>query len=149
MATETDCGDKGEQLRLSLLIRYFNKVPLPAMQLVPTTSMPVSHGPGAKFLTRAQMNLHYVQCHLDNQGASTLIVDLVIKSNHNTKIFAEVIGKIRINYFSSKNHRKIFGVKIQIDPDFFFRQIELIFGGNIQIQEFFFRNLNFRAIFFS
>ena len=93
MATETDCGDKGEQLRLSLLIRYFNKVPLPAMQLVPTTSMPVSHGPGAKFLTRAQMNLHYVQCHLDNQGASTLIVDLVIKSNHNTKIFAEVIGK--------------------------------------------------------
>ena len=94
MATETDCGDKGEQLRLSLLIRYFNKVPLPAMQLVPTTSMPVSHGPGAKFLTRAQMNLHYVQCHLDNQGASTLIVDLVIKSNHNTKIFAEVIGNL-------------------------------------------------------
>ena len=94
MATETDCGDKGEQLRLSLLIRYFNKVPLPAMQLVPTTSMTVSHGPGAKFLTRAQMNLHYVQCHLDNQGASTLIVDLVIKSNHNTKIFAEVIGNL-------------------------------------------------------
>ena len=93
MATETDCGDKGEQLRLSLLIRYFNKVPLPAMQnlQLATTSLPVSHGPGAKFLTRAQMNLHYVQCHLDNQGASTLIVDLVIKSNHNTKIFAEVI----------------------------------------------------------
>ena len=93
MATETDCGDKGDQLRLSLLIRYFNKVPLPAMQnlQLATTSLPVSHGPGAKFLTRAQMNLHYVQCHLDNQGASKLIVDLVIKSNHNTKIFAEVI----------------------------------------------------------
>ena len=31
MAVETDCGDKGDQLRLSLLIRYFTKVPLPAM----------------------------------------------------------------------------------------------------------------------
>ena len=53
---------------------------------VPTTSMPVSHGPGAKFLSRAQMNLHLVQCHLDHQGASKLIVDLVIKSSNNTKI---------------------------------------------------------------
>ena len=58
---------------------------------VPTTSMPVSHGPGAKFLSRAQMNLHLVQCHLDHQGASKLIVDLVIKSSNNTKIFAEVV----------------------------------------------------------
>ena len=37
------------------------------------------------------MNLHSVQCHLDNQGASILIVDLVIKSSNNSKIFAEVI----------------------------------------------------------
>ena len=70
MAVDCDCGEHGEQLRLSLLIRYFNKVPLAAMQIVPTTSVPVSHGPGAKFLVRAQMNLHYVQCHLDNQGAA-------------------------------------------------------------------------------
>ena len=91
MAVDCECGDNGEQLRLSLLIRYFNKVPLPAMQIVPTTSVPVSHGPGAKFLVRAQMNLHYVQCHLDNQGAASLIVDLVIKSATNSKIFAEVI----------------------------------------------------------
>ena len=92
MAVETDCGDKGDQLRLSLLVRYFTKVPLPAMSSqVPTTTMPVSHGPGAKFLSRAQMNLHLVQCHLDHQGASDLIVDLVIKSSNNTKIFAEVV----------------------------------------------------------
>ena len=91
MAVDCDCGEHGEQLRLSLLIRYFNKVPLAAMQIVPTTSVPVSHGPGAKFLVRAQMNLHYVQCHLDNQGAASLIVDLVIKSATNSKIFAEVI----------------------------------------------------------
>merc|ERR1719510_614670 len=37
------------------------------------------------------MNLHLVQCHLDHQGASKLIVDLVIKSSNNTKIFAEVV----------------------------------------------------------
>ena len=91
MAVETDCGDKGDQLRISLLVRYFMKVPLPPMQIVQATSMPVSHGPGAKFLSRAQMNLHFVQCHLDHQGASKLIVDLVIKSSHNTKIFVEVI----------------------------------------------------------
>jgi inositol 1,4,5-triphosphate receptor type 1 len=91
MATETDCGEKGEQLRLGLLLRYFNKVPLPAMHCGPAGSLPVSHGPGAKFLIRAQMNLHFVQCHLDNQGASTLIVDLVIKSATNVKIFTEVI----------------------------------------------------------
>lgn len=91
MSVDTECGDKGELLRHALLLRYFNKVPLPPMQIVPTTSVPVSHGPGAKFLNRAQMNLHFVQCHLDNQGASILIVDLVIKSAHNTKIFTEVI----------------------------------------------------------
>lgn len=91
MAVETDCGDKGNILRNALLKRYFIKVPLPPMQIVPTTSMPVSHGPGSKFLSRAQTNLHFVQCHLDNQGASKLIVDLVIKSSNNTRIFAEVV----------------------------------------------------------
>ena len=34
---------------------------------------------------------HRHQCHLDHQGASDLIVDLVIKSSNNTKIFAEVV----------------------------------------------------------
>ena len=77
MAVSFDCGDNGETLRMNLLVRYFNKVPLTAMKtIVPTTSVPVSHGPGAKFLVRAQMNLHHVQCHLDNQGAASLIVDL-------------------------------------------------------------------------
>ena len=61
---------QGDNLRGSLLIRYFDKLPLPAMQCVPTASDPVSHGPGSKFLKRAQMLLHNVQCHLDNQGAS-------------------------------------------------------------------------------
>ena len=54
------------------------------------SSNAISHGPGAKFLMRAQMCLHDVQCHLDHQGASTLLVDLVIKSATMPKIFSEV-----------------------------------------------------------
>ena len=53
--------------------------------------LPISHGPGSKFLTRAQMNLHAVQCHLDSQGSSSLIVDLVIKSAASSRIFTEVV----------------------------------------------------------
>ena len=46
--------------------------------------------PGSRFLDRAQMTLYAVQNHLDVQGASTLIVHLVIKSAHMSKIFHEV-----------------------------------------------------------
>ena len=48
---------------------------------------------GSRFLERAQMTLHAVQCHLDIQGASALIVHLVIKSANTAKIFHEVISK--------------------------------------------------------
>ena len=89
---------QGDALRMSLLIRYFAKVPLQPMQVVPTQSLPVSHGPGSKFLMRAQMSLHDVQCHLDNQGASKLIVDLVIKSANMPKIFSEVKGRLLCTY---------------------------------------------------
>ena len=72
--------------------RYFGRIPLPPMQCSPAQAvLPISHGPGSKFLTRAQMNLHSVQCHLDNQGASNLIVELVIKSAASPRIFSEVV----------------------------------------------------------
>ena len=66
--------------------RYFGKLPLPPMQCVPTQSVPLSHGPGSKFLSRARLTLHAIQCHLDNQGSSKLIVDLVIKSSTNSQV---------------------------------------------------------------
>eukprot|EP00092_Neocalanus_flemingeri_P012650 GFUD01013633.1.p1 GENE.GFUD01013633.1~~GFUD01013633.1.p1 ORF type:complete len:2696 (-),score=487.89 GFUD01013633.1:214-8301(-) len=91
MSADTEYGDKGDALRSSLLYRYFGKIPLPPMQCVVAASLPVSHGPGSKFLIRAQMNLHAVQCHLDNQGSSNLIVDLVIKSASSSRIFTEVV----------------------------------------------------------
>lgn len=37
------------------------------------------------------MTLHDVQCHLDNQGVSTLIVDIVIKCAMMPKIFSEIV----------------------------------------------------------
>jgi len=43
-------------------------------------------GPGNIFLSRAMMTLSEVQCHLDRQGASNLVVELVIQ-NPNQNIF--------------------------------------------------------------
>ena len=107
MAVDPEYGDKGDSLRVSLLIRYFSKFPLPPMQVGPsannllTSSSPnpsapkmaalnPGGGPDVKFIMRAQLTLHDVQCHLDDQGASALLVDLVIKSEFIPKIFAEV-----------------------------------------------------------
>ncbi len=100
MAVDPEYGEKGDTLRISLLIRYLGKFPLPqnpraaavaaaAAQLASPVS--THHGPGSKFLVRAQMSLHEVQCHLDIQGASKLIVDLVIKSANMPKIFSEAV----------------------------------------------------------
>ncbi|XP_023342605.1 inositol 1,4,5-trisphosphate receptor, partial [Eurytemora carolleeae] len=96
MSSDSEYGDKGDLLRTSLLNRYFGKIPLPPMQCNNNLHLPASfsHGPGSKKLLRAQMNLHQVQCHLDNQGSSSLIVDLVIKSGKSTsspRIFTEVV----------------------------------------------------------
>ena len=90
---------QGDVLRLSLLRRYFGKSLLPPMECLSTT-LPVEHGPGAKYIGRAQMSLHAIQCHLDNQGASKLIVDLVVNSSTNNKVFTEVNQKKSFSYLS-------------------------------------------------
>ncbi|XP_035787416.1 inositol 1,4,5-trisphosphate receptor-like isoform X2 [Anopheles albimanus] len=51
----------------------------------------VSHGPGAKYLFRAGRTLHEVQNHLDKEGASDLVIELVIKSINSPSIFVEAI----------------------------------------------------------
>jgi len=45
----------------------------------------------AKMLSRAGRTLHDVQTHLDREGASDLVVELVIKSVHSPSIFVEVV----------------------------------------------------------
>lgn len=93
MSADSEYGDKGDTLRHSLLDRYFGRIPLPPMQTAQALApvLPTCHGPGSKFLARAQMTLHAVQCHLDTQGSSSLIVDLVIKSASSPRIFTEVV----------------------------------------------------------
>merc|ERR1719317_1725920 len=93
MSADSEYGDKGDTLRHSLLDRYFGRIPLPPMQTAQALApaLPTCHGPGSKFLARAQMTLHAVQCHLDSQGSSSLIVDLVIKSAASPRIFTEVV----------------------------------------------------------
>lgn len=45
----------------------------------------------AKMLSRAGRTLHDVQTHLDREGASDLVVELMIKSVHSPSIFVEVV----------------------------------------------------------
>ena len=47
-------------------------------------------GPGTVILSRAMMTLSEVQCHLDRQGASNLVVELVIQ-NPNQNIFLKSV----------------------------------------------------------
>lgn len=45
----------------------------------------------AKFLSRAGLTLHEVQCHLDHEGASDLVIELVVNSVTSPSIFEEAI----------------------------------------------------------
>ncbi|XP_046984326.1 inositol 1,4,5-trisphosphate receptor [Schistocerca americana] len=90
MAIDPEYGEKGDSLRASLLNRYFEGAKRDPVE--PSTKRPpVTHGPGAKMLSRAGMTLHEVQCHLDREGASDLVVELVIKSVHSPSIFVEAV----------------------------------------------------------
>ncbi|KAL1130070.1 hypothetical protein AAG570_013013 [Ranatra chinensis] len=95
MAIDLEYGEKGDVLRNSLLARYFGKHILLKKEtsvvelVIPSQSPLLTHGPGAKLLSRAGRTLHEVQCHLDREGASDLVVELVIKSVHSPSIFVE------------------------------------------------------------
>lgn len=58
---------------------------------IPQSSTAVTHGPGAKYLLRAGRTLHDVQSHLDREGASDLVVELVIRSVSSPSIFVEAV----------------------------------------------------------
>lgn len=45
----------------------------------------------AKLLSRAGRTLHEIQSHLDREGASNLVVELVINSIHSSNIFVEAV----------------------------------------------------------
>ncbi|KRT78522.1 ion channel, partial [Oryctes borbonicus] len=94
MAIDPDYGEKGDALRNSLLTRYFGKSFVQKHETIDVNSRKyssITHGPGAKILSRAGRSLHEVQTHLDKEGASNLVVELVIKSVHSSSIFEEAI----------------------------------------------------------
>lgn len=45
----------------------------------------------AKYLSRAALTLHEVQCQLDHDGASDLVIELVVKSVNSPSIFEEAV----------------------------------------------------------
>ncbi|XP_018312040.1 inositol 1,4,5-trisphosphate receptor isoform X2 [Mycetomoellerius zeteki] len=86
--------EPGDALRNNLLTRYFGKSFIQNPENVDigvSRSATITHGPGAKILSRAGRTLHDVQTHLDHEGASDLVVELVIKSVHSPSIFVEVV----------------------------------------------------------
>ncbi|XP_076759866.1 inositol 1,4,5-trisphosphate receptor-like isoform X7 [Xylocopa sonorina] len=86
--------ERGDALRHNLLTRYFGKSFIQKPETVEigvSHAAPVTHGPGAKLLSRAGRTLHEIQSHLDREGASDLVVELVIKSVHSPSIFVEAI----------------------------------------------------------
>ncbi|KAG8253159.1 hypothetical protein J6590_040819 [Homalodisca vitripennis] len=86
---------QGDVLRNSLLTRYFGKSFIQKRDNVElgvaSQRSLVTHGPGAKLLSRAGRSLHEVQSHLDREGASDLVVELVIRSVHSPSIFVEAV----------------------------------------------------------
>ncbi|CAG5037493.1 unnamed protein product [Parnassius apollo] len=91
MAVDPEYGEKGNQLRNKLLSQYFvNRKSEPKIQ-PPQPSLTVTHGPGAKVLLRTGQTLAAVQAHLDREGASDLVVELVINSTNRPAIFLEAI----------------------------------------------------------
>ncbi|XP_078000812.1 inositol 1,4,5-trisphosphate receptor-like isoform X2 [Glandiceps talaboti] len=86
---------RGENLRQSLLFRYYGKShPRYRRESVSTTVQQkpgiVNHGPGSVVLRRADMTLAEVQCQLDQQGASDLVIDLIMR-NTNHRVFLESV----------------------------------------------------------
>lgn len=81
-----------------MLLRYFGKVQNKRDSIVngkqpvipPSASTPITHGPGGVILSRAEMTLAEVQCHLDEEGASNLVVELIMK-NPSHAIFLESV----------------------------------------------------------
>ncbi|XP_065219577.1 inositol 1,4,5-trisphosphate receptor [Planococcus citri] len=95
MTVDSEYGEKGDHLRNSLLVRYFGKsmsVRQTPVDVGPQKNTIIFHGPGARLLNRAGLTLHEVQCHLDSEGASDLVVELVINSVNSPSIFTEAVS---------------------------------------------------------
>ncbi|KAI0235730.1 Inositol 1,4,5-trisphosphate receptor type 1 [Lamellibrachia satsuma] len=91
MTLDTDFGETGNQLRMSLLTYYCGGS---HPQLPQRGATPSQHpgqqgsGTGSRLVDRANMNVCEVQCHLHREGATDLVVDLILNSD---AVFLETI----------------------------------------------------------
>ncbi|XP_078678588.1 inositol 1,4,5-trisphosphate receptor-like isoform X5 [Branchiostoma floridae x Branchiostoma belcheri] len=97
---QIDDAKRGDKLRSSLLTRYYGKQHPRADRNRKESGSPnaqppqrpsvANPAPGAQMVGRAEMSLAEVQCHLDREGASLLVTDLVINSTSN-RVFEEAV----------------------------------------------------------
>uniref|UniRef100_A0AAR2LSP9 Inositol 1,4,5-trisphosphate receptor n=1 Tax=Pygocentrus nattereri TaxID=42514 RepID=A0AAR2LSP9_PYGNA len=96
MTKDRGYGEKGEALRQLLVNRYYGNFRTGGRRDSLTTFSnsaltpvaPNKNQPGA--LSRAEMSLTEVQCHLDREGASDLVIDLIMNTNSD-RVFNESI----------------------------------------------------------
>uniref|UniRef100_A0A673C873 Inositol 1,4,5-trisphosphate receptor, type 1b n=1 Tax=Sphaeramia orbicularis TaxID=375764 RepID=A0A673C873_9TELE len=87
MTKDRGYGEKGEALRQILVNRYYGNVkPGQRRDSLTTFSNVVSSGIGG----RGELSLADVQCHLDKEGASDLVIDLIMNATSD-RIFQESI----------------------------------------------------------
>ncbi|XP_062441643.1 inositol 1,4,5-trisphosphate receptor type 1 [Rhea pennata] len=103
MTKDRGYGEKGEALRQVLVNRYYGNV-RPAGRRESLTSFgngPLSAGgaskagggggsSGSSSVSRGEMSLADVQCHLDKEGASNLVIDLIMNATSD-RVFHESI----------------------------------------------------------
>ncbi|KAJ7396595.1 inositol 1,4,5-trisphosphate receptor type 1 [Pitangus sulphuratus] len=103
MTKDRGYGEKGEALRQVLVNRYYGNV-RPAGRRESLTSFgngPLSAGAagkagpaggssGSSSMSRGEMSLADVQCHLDKEGASNLVIDLIMNATSD-RVFHESI----------------------------------------------------------
>nr|XP_048294484.1 inositol 1,4,5-trisphosphate receptor type 1 isoform X14 [Myodes glareolus] len=103
MTKDRGYGEKGEALRQILVNRYYGNI-RPSGRRESLTSFgngPLSPGgpskpggggggPGSSSTSRGEMSLAEVQCHLDKEGASNLVIDLIMNASSD-RVFHESI----------------------------------------------------------
>nr|XP_044990204.1 inositol 1,4,5-trisphosphate receptor type 1 isoform X16 [Jaculus jaculus] len=103
MTKDRGYGEKGEALRQILVNRYYGNI-RPSGRRESLTSFgngPLSPGgpskpggggggSGSSSMSRGEMSLAEVQCHLDKEGASNLVIDLIMNASSD-RVFHESI----------------------------------------------------------
>ncbi|XP_060776234.1 inositol 1,4,5-trisphosphate receptor type 1 isoform X13 [Neoarius graeffei] len=93
MTKDRGYGEKGEALRQLLVNRYYGNFRSGGRRDSLTTFTNTGltpAGPNKNQSSRAEMSLTEVQCHLDREGASDLVIDLIMNTNSD-RVFHESI----------------------------------------------------------